>query len=74
MNVQSLYSAAARPSSFDKNIPSEYTIVWINTIWGNTMTARANRKRINKRDIFIRIVSIFLALLIVGGTLITIIL
>jgi|LSQX01.2.fsa_nt_gb hypothetical protein len=38
------------------------------------MTARANRKRINKRDIFIRIVSIFLALLIVGGTLITIIL
>ena len=38
------------------------------------MTARAKRKKINKRDIFVRIVSLFLALLIVGGTLMTIIL
>lgn len=42
--------------------------------WGRNMTARAKRKKINKRDIFVRIVSLFLALLIVGGTLMTIIL
>ncbi len=37
------------------------------------MSTRSKKAKVNKRDVFIRVMSIFLAVLIVGGTLMSLV-